>query len=129
MKQYFELDKDEKRLEYILLILFAVFAAVIALGVYFQAYGIDHDRILLPIFFIICGTFLLFFSYNAFSKGNLTAKWTPSYINVLLKFVLMKFFSLSKEKSIVITRKIIGGFGLLGSILCFSYAVLDIARH
>jgi hypothetical protein len=129
MKQYFDLDSAEKRLEYILLFLFVLLAVVIATGVYFQAHGIDHDRLLIPVFFAICGTYFLLFGRNALSNGKLTAKWTPFYIFALLKFALTRLLSLPKEKAVAVTRKIIGGLALFVSAVCFSFAVWDIARH
>lgn len=129
MKQYFDLEPAEKRLEYILLFLFVLLAAVIATGVYFQAHGIDHDRLLIPIFFTVCGTYFLLFGCNALSNGNLTAKWTPFYIFALLKFALTRLLFLPKEKAVAVTRKIIGGLALLVSAVCYSFAVWDLARH
>lgn len=129
MKQYVDLESAEKRLEYILLLLFVLLAVVIATGVYFQAHGIDHDRLLIPVFFTICGTYFLLFGRNALANGSLTAKWTPFYIYALLKFVFTRLLSLPNEKAVAITRKIIGGLALFVSAVCFSFAGWDIVRH
>ena len=68
MKQYFYLDADEKRLEWILLFLFILLALTIGVGVYCQVNNCHYDPILVPALFSIGGTFFLLYGLNGLTK-------------------------------------------------------------
>jgi type IV secretory pathway component VirB8 len=129
MKKYFDLDADEKRLEWVLLALFVLFAVIIATGVYSQLHGINYDRFLIPAFFLISGTFFTFYGSNGLKKGNLIAKWTPFYLYGLLKFLLSKPGSMKAERAARFSKRILGISGFLIAIICFSFAILVIVKQ
>jgi len=126
MKQYFELDANEKRLEWTLLVLFILFAITIGVGVYTQSHDMNLDRILIPVFFSISGLFFLLYGLNGVSKKNLIQKWTPFYIYNILQYFSERLGSVEKVKAKSSVAKILGICGLLISAICFSFAIWDI---
>jgi hypothetical protein len=128
MKEYFELDAKEKRLKWILLLLFILLASTIGAGVYFQSHHINHDRLLVPALFFICGAFFLLFGRNGLMKGNLIQKWTPFYLFDLLQFVVVRLGKVPKERAKTIVGRMLGVGGLLVAAICFSFALWDIVK-
>jgi hypothetical protein len=129
MKQYFELDAKEKRLEWILLLLFILFAMTIGVGVYTQSHNMDFDRILIPGFFSISGTIFLLYGLNGVTKRNLIQKYTPFYIYNILQYLIERLGSVEKEKAKSSVANILGICGLFISVICFSIAIWDIIKH
>ena len=73
MKEYFELNRKEKRQEWLLLSACILLFLIIIKGVYNQEHNIDQDNILIPLFFLFGGIFFLD-SFPSFSNSHVSDK-------------------------------------------------------
>ncbi|HKZ68275.1 MAG TPA: hypothetical protein VJ111_18030 [Chitinophagaceae bacterium] len=128
MKEYFELDPNEKKQEWLLLSLAILVFLIIIKGVYNQQYNIDQDRILLPLLFFIGGTFFFIYGLNGLGKGNLTPKWTPFLIFQISIFLTKRFTSLSAEKARQFVKRSLGVLGLLIGIGLLIISILTLIK-
>lgn len=128
MKQSFELDHQEKKLEWLILFTAILVFLTVIVGVYFQSHGINHDNILIPLFFFLVTCFFLFYSINAFTKGHLVRKWTPWYVFSILLFLKKKLSSSPTHTAEKFVIKLLGTCGLIISAALFGLTILIIVR-
>ena len=129
MREYFELDPTGKKQEWYLLILAILFCLTIAAGIYCQEHQKDHDNILVPLFFILGGCFFLVYGINAFTKENLTQKWTPAYIFKILLFLAKRFTSSPEKNAKRMVVRFLGISALMISTVSFVTAIISIVRN
>jgi hypothetical protein len=124
MRQYFELGRNEKHQDWLLLT-FAVFCCLtIAAGVYFQLRQIDHNNFFIPLFYFLASCFLLTYCFNALNQGHLIEKWTPSYIYKSFSFLTVKFFP-SADKAVT---RLLGIVSLAIALGLFVKAIIIISK-
>ena len=128
MRQYFELEPKEKKQEWLLLTLAILCCLIIAVGVYYQLQNKDHNKVLIPLFFILGGCFFLTYSINAFGNGNLTQKWTPAYIFKILLFLAKRLISPIPGNAKTFVIRLLGTTGLIASIVLFITAIISMER-
>jgi len=97
MREYFQLNPKERKQEWLMLTFAISSFVIIAKGIYNQYYKIDQDYILVPLYTAICSGFFLIYGINAFTKGNLTAKWTPHYIFQVVSFLTKTIGSITRK--------------------------------
>ena len=129
MRQYFELDPKEKYQDYILLTIATLTGLTVAVGLYFEAQNINHNNILIPIFFFFIANFFLLYSINALTNGNLTLKWTPTYISKSLLFLYKKLRSSPEAKPNRFVTRLLGLIGLIISIGLFIATLISIIKY
>jgi len=113
MKEYFELNRKEKRQEWLLLSVSILLFLIVIKGVYNQEHNIDQDNILIPLFFLFGGIFFLIYGMNGLRKGNLTPKWTPFLLFQIALFLTKRLTSLTEENTREFVKKIMGILGLI----------------
>jgi len=128
MRQYFELESKEKKQEWLLLTLAILCCLTIAVGVYYQLQNKDHDKVLIPLFFILGGCFFLIYAINAFGNGNLIQKWTPAYIFKILLFLTKRPTSLTPDHAKRFVIRLLGTIGLIVSTGLFITVIISIER-
>ncbi len=123
-KQYFVLDKGERKQEWIMLSFLALFFITILTGLYTQVHNMDFDYILVPALIISGGCFYAMNGWNAFGKGSLVMKYIPFYLPLFSKFNLKKWFSFSPEEAHRVSVLSFGILSLLvGAIRLFPAAI------
>lgn len=127
MRQYFELGRNEKYQDWMLLT-FVIFSCLtIAAGVYFQLRQIDHNNFFIPLFYILGTCFLLTYCFNALNQGHLIEKWTPSYIFKAFFFMTRKLFP-SEDRPILVVTRLLGFVGLTIAIGLIVKAILILSK-
>lgn len=126
MREYFQLNSKEKKQEWLMLTFAILSFVIIAKGIYNQYYKIDQDYILVPLYALICSGFFLIYGINAFTKGNLTAKWTPRYIFQIVCFLTKTIGSITQEKARNFSIKLLGSLGLIISAGLFVIAIISL---
>lgn len=129
MREYFQLNSKEKKQEWLMLTFAILSFVIIAKGIYNQYYKIDQDYILIPLYTAICSGFFLIYGINAFTKGDLTAKWTPNYIFQVVCFLTKSIGSVTQEKAKNFSIKLLGTLGLIISTGLFVIAIMSLAMH
>ena len=129
MKQYFELEPKEKKQEWLLLTLAILCCLTIAVGVYYQLQHKDHNKVLIPLFFILGGCFFFVYTINAFGNGNLIQKWTPAYIFKFLLFLTKRLASLTLDNAKRFVIRFLGTISLILSMGLFITAIISMTRR
>lgn len=111
MKQIFKLSPIEKTAQKALLILLLILAVVIIIGIYNQDNKIDQDFILVPCMYVIGLLFLIIYTINGFTSGNIVRNWIIG--NKLTGPVFHSIFTIIKSRNkmspdnaIILTTKI-----------------------
>lgn len=117
MRKTFRLSINERRLEWLLLILTVFSFIIIGKGVYNQDHNIDQDFLLLSLLSTTYFIIFMILGMNGLKKGNLLPKWTPFFMFQLIAKIIMKTTNVSEIKAEVITQKILGIFNVLFGIL------------
>lgn len=71
---------NEKKLGYILCMLFLFIVIILLKGIFNEQNKINQDNILVPSLLISCFTFCILYSFNAFTSGNLVRNWSSALI-------------------------------------------------
>lgn len=127
MRQYFELGRNEKYQDWLLLTLALFSCLTIAAGVYFQLRQIDHNSFFIPLFYILASCFLLVYCFNALNQGHLIKKWTPSYIFKALFFMTRNLLP-SEDRAILVVTRLLGFVGVTIAIGLLVKAILIILK-
>ena len=127
MRHYFELSRNEKYQDWLLLTLAVFSCLTIAGGVYFQLRQIDLNIFFIPLFYILASCFLLTYCFNALNQGHLIEKWTPSYVFKGFYFMTRKLLP-SEDKAILAVTRLLGFTGLTIAIGLLVKAILIISK-
>jgi len=114
MEREIELNSLEKRQEIFLLVLIILVFVVVGIGIYFQTNDISRDFILVPLFGLLLVSYFVIYSWNAFTTGTLTKKWTPAYLYGLVRFAVRKINR--QNNSFVLTNKVMGIIAILAIV-------------
>ena len=121
MKEIFKLSPIEKIAQKTLFILLLLFAIIMIKGIYNQEYKIDQNFILIPCMYGIGILFLIIYTINGFTSGNIVRNWIIG--NRLSGPVFHSIFSIAKgrdkinpDNALILTTKIFGSITLCGAI-------------
>ena len=129
MKEYFPLDKDEIKLERMIIFCFTLVILTIAIGLCTQWQGrYNFDRFLIPICIFSGGCFYLLNGYNGVTKGNLVVKYTPVGIPFLIQYLFRKAASFPAEKARLVTARLLGIVCLLITTVLFFLGTFVIVK-
>lgn len=120
MNNQIYLNKGEKKVEILLMLLTITSFIVIVIGIYFQNNNVDRDNILVPILLGVYFVLFGLFSLTGFSKGNLLKKWTPFFLYDFVLFIVKKG-KVETDEAQKITNRIVSIITLL---LCLLIAIV-----
>jgi len=129
MPQYFQLDSNERKQEWLMLAFAVSGFLTVAKGVYNEYYHIDQDCILIPLLMTLFGGYFFIYGIKGLTKGNLTPKWTPFYIFQVIYFFTKTIGYTKPDKAKSFSTKLLGVCGLLISIACLIFAVKVLTQH
>jgi hypothetical protein len=106
---------SEKKLSKIVYILLVFIFLILAKGMFNQYNNINQDKVLAPVFLILCIIFCVIYSANAFTTGNLVRNWSSPLI-------FMKIFNRIKKRNIISDEK-----AIKKTTFCFGYFTMNLA--
>ena len=111
MKEIFKLSYIEKIAQKTLLILLLILAVVMIKGIYNQDNKIDQNFILVPCAYVIGILFLIIYSINGFTSGNIVRNWIicnkltgPIFHSILT--IIKSRNKMTPDNAIILTTKI-----------------------
>ena len=111
MKNIFQLSPIEKVTQKTLLILLLILAIVIIKGIYNQDNKIAQNLILVPCMYVIGMLFLIIYTINGFTSGNIVRNWIignkltgPVFHSILT--IIKSRNKMSPDNAIILTTKI-----------------------
>ena len=117
MKEIFKLSPVEKIAQKTLQILLLLFAIVMLKGFYNQEYKIDQNFILIPCVYGIGILFLLIYTINGFTSGNIVRNWIisnrlsgPVFHSILS--IIKNCNKLTPDNAIIMTTRIFGSVSM-----------------
>ena len=129
MKEIFKLSPIEKIAQKTLLILLLVLAIIILKGIYNQEYKIDQNFILIPCMYGIGIFFLLIYTINSFTSGNIVRNWIignrlsgPVFHSILS--IIRSRNKMSPDNAIILTTRIYGSVTMCITLFLF-YKLLN----
>ena len=117
MKNIFQLTPIEKITQKTLLILLLILAVVIIMGVYNQDNENDQNFILVPCMYVIGLLFLIIYTINGFTSGNIVRNWIignkltgPVFHSILT--IIKSRNKMTPDNAIILTTKIFATFSM-----------------
>ena len=117
MKEIFKLSFIEKIAQKTLQVLLLLFAIVMLKGFYNQEYKIDQNFILIPCVYGIGILFLLIYSINGFTSGNIVRNWIignrlsgPVFHSILS--IIKSHNKMMPDNAIIMTTRIFGSVSM-----------------
>ena len=121
MKEIFKLSPIERIAQKTLLILLILLVVIMLKGIYNQEYKIDQNFILIPCMYGIGILFLIIYTINGFTTGNIVRNWIisnrlsgPVFHSILS--IIKSRNKLTPDNAIILTTKIYGSFTLCAAI-------------
>jgi hypothetical protein len=118
-------EPKEKRLLSVMIGFFILAMLTIGAGIYNQSYGINQDRILVPLLLLFFAGMFLSFSYAAFKLY----KFVPDSFLFIYPFIVMLIrylTSLSEEECKNMATRVIGIILLLTSLAFIAFAIFSL---
>ena len=109
---------SEKKLSKIVYILLVFIFLILAKGMFNQHNNINQDKVLAPVFLILCIIFCVIYSANAFTTGNLVRNWSSPLIFMKIFNRIKKRNIISDEKAIKKTTFYFGYFTMNLALIC-----------
>jgi hypothetical protein len=118
-------EPKEKRLLSVMIGFFVLAIFTIGKGIYNQSYGINQDRILVPLLLLFFAAFFLTYSFAAFKLH----KFVPDSFAIIYPFLIMlikHMTTLSEEECKNMATRVIGIILLLSSLVFIAFAIFSL---
>lgn len=109
---------SEKKISKLVYILLVFIFLILIKGVFNQLNNINQDKVLAPVFLILCFIFCVIYSANAFTTGNLVRNWSSPLIFRSIFNKIKKRKIISDEIAIKKTTFYFGYFTLNLALIC-----------
>lgn len=109
---------SEKKLSKIVYVLLVFIFLILAKGLFNQHNNINQDKVLAPVFLILCIIFCIIYSANAFTTGNLVRNWSSPLIFMKIFNRIKKRNIMSDENAIKKTTFYFGYFTMNLALIC-----------
>ena len=119
MTPKYELNKVEERMRKALLLIMITITMLVVKGILNDSNNVNQNEILAPAVLLLCITFCIIYTINAFTSGNLVKSWShPRVFELIRKQIKKK--SIDNENAINITTKIFGIFTFILGVFFMS---------
>jgi len=109
---------SEKKISKLVYILLVFIFLILVKGIFNQLNNINQDKVLAPVFLILCFIFCIIYSANAFTTGNLVRNWSSPLIFRSIFNKIKKRKVISDEMAVRKTTIYFGYFTLNLALIC-----------